>query len=88
MLVFSRCNREACGRMCRRQTVAGIGVNFKDGLAGWFGSDMKWWYHPTESDTVDVSVTIFTPTFRIDAEYIPEGPFLLHPRGLSVTTSE
>jgi hypothetical protein len=52
-----------------------IGVNFKDGEMGWFGSNMKWWYHPTESDTVDVAVTVFTPTSRMDVEYLPETIF-------------
>ena len=52
-----------------------VGVNFKDGKAGWFGSHLKWWYHPTESDTVDVAVTVFTPTERFDVEYIPVSIF-------------
>lgn len=52
-----------------------IGVNFKDGEMGWFGSSLKWWYHPTESDTVDVAVTVFTPTPRMDVEYISETVF-------------
>jgi hypothetical protein len=51
-----------------------IGVNFKDGKAGWFSSAMKWWYHPTEPNT-DVAVTIFTPTARFDMEYVPEASF-------------
>ena len=52
-----------------------IGVNFKDGEMGWFGSSLKWWSHPTESDTVDVAVTVFTPTPRMDVEYISETVF-------------
>jgi hypothetical protein len=52
-----------------------IGVNCKDGEAGWFGSKLKWWYHPTESSTVDVAVTVFTPTERFDVEYVPESIF-------------
>ena len=51
-----------------------IGVNFKDGQAGWFSGGPKWWYHPTEPN-VDAAVTIFTPTERVDAEYIPEAAF-------------
>ncbi len=51
-----------------------IGLNFKDGKAGWFSSDMKWWYHPT--DEVDAAVTVFTPTSRFDIEYIPETAFV------------
>ncbi len=52
-----------------------IGVNFKDGEAGWFSSAMKWWYHPTEPN-VDAAVTVFTPTERFDMEYIPENSFV------------
>jgi hypothetical protein len=52
-----------------------IGVNFKDGEAGWFKSDFKWWYHPTDPN-VDAAVTIFTPTERFDLEYIPENSFV------------
>ena len=52
-----------------------IGVNFKDGEMGWFGSGLKWWYHPTEPDTVDVAVTVFTPTPRMDVECIPTTVF-------------
>lgn len=52
-----------------------IGVNFKDGEMGWFGSPLRWWYHPTEPDTVDVAVTVFTPTARMDVEYVPETIF-------------
>lgn len=52
-----------------------IGINFKDGEAGWFGSDMKWWYHPTEPDTVDAAATIYTPSERADVEYVPETIF-------------
>jgi hypothetical protein len=52
-----------------------IGVNFKDGEMGWFGSNLKWWYHPTEPETVDVAVTVFTPTARMDVEYLPETIF-------------
>lgn len=52
-----------------------IGLNFKDGEMGWFGSRLKWWTHPTESDTVDVAVTVFTPTPRMDVEYISETVF-------------
>lgn len=52
-----------------------IGVNFKDGEMGWFGSKLKWWYHPTESDTVDAAVTVFTSTPRMDVDYIPETAF-------------
>ena len=52
-----------------------IGVNFKDGEMGWFGSKLKWWYHPTEPDTVDVAVTVFTPTPRMEVQYISETDF-------------
>lgn len=52
-----------------------IGINFKDGKAGWFGSNFKWWYHPTQQEFVDVAVTIFTPSERADIEYIPETIF-------------
>jgi hypothetical protein len=52
-----------------------FGVNFKDGKAGWFSSKLKWWYHPTEPDSVDVAVTVFTPSERMDVEYVPEGVF-------------
>jgi hypothetical protein len=52
-----------------------IGVNFKDGEMGWFGSSLKWWYHPKEPDTVDVAVTVFTPTPRMDVEFISEAVF-------------
>lgn len=52
-----------------------IGINFKDGKAGWFGSNLKWWYHPTQQESVDVAVTIFTPSGRADIEYIPETIF-------------
>jgi hypothetical protein len=51
-----------------------IGLNFKDGKAGWFQSSMKWWYHPTD-EHVDVAVTVFTPTDRFDIEYIPQAVF-------------
>jgi hypothetical protein len=51
-----------------------IGVNFKDGKAGWFSGGSEWWYHPTEPN-VDAAVTIFTPTERFDTEYIPEAAF-------------
>lgn len=57
-----------------------IGVNFKDGKMGWFGSDMKWWYHPTEPESVDVAVTIFTPTERFDTEHVPESIFATNDR--------
>jgi hypothetical protein len=52
-----------------------IGVNFKDGEAGWFQSDLNWWYHPTDPN-VDAAVTVFTPTSRFDIEYIPENSFV------------
>ncbi len=52
-----------------------VGVNFKDGKAGWFSSAMKWWYHPAEPNT-DVAVTVFTPTDRFDVEYVPESSFV------------
>jgi hypothetical protein len=52
-----------------------IGVNFKDGKAGWFQSSMKWWYHPSDQH-VDVAVTVFTPTDRFDIEYIPQAVFV------------
>jgi hypothetical protein len=52
-----------------------IGVNFTDDKAGWFSSNFKWWYHPTEP-SVDVAVTIFTPTERFDMEYVSEGSFV------------
>lgn len=52
-----------------------LGLNFKDGKAGWFASDMRWWHHPTEPDTVDLAVTPFTGTKRMDVEYVPEGIF-------------
>lgn len=52
-----------------------IGVNFKDGGAGWFQSDLKWWYHPTDS-SVDAAATVFTPSDRCDVEGIPEAAFV------------
>ena len=52
-----------------------IGMNFKDGEAGWFGSSMKWWYHPTDK-SVDAAATVFTPTARMDMDYIPETAFV------------
>jgi hypothetical protein len=51
-----------------------FGVNFKDDKAGWLRSDLKWWYHPKESNT-DVAVTIMAPSERTDMEYIPEAIF-------------
>ncbi|HEV3219096.1 MAG TPA: hypothetical protein VGZ48_04955 [Candidatus Acidoferrales bacterium] len=54
-----------------------LGANFKDGKAGWLRSDMRWWYHPSEEDNVDVAVTIFAPSStRFDVEYIPESKFV------------
>src|SRR5579864_2593235 len=52
-----------------------MGVNFKDGKAGWFSGGPKWWYHPADAN-VDAAVTIFTPTERFDMEYIPETVFV------------
>lgn len=52
-----------------------IGLNFKDGKAGWLRSEIKWWYHPTEPETTDVAVTIFAPTERCDVEYVSETIF-------------
>lgn len=57
-----------------------IGINFKDGKMGWFSSPMKWWYHPTKPNTVDVAVTIFTPSERADVEYVPETIFATEER--------
>src|ERR1051326_44875 len=52
-----------------------IGVNFKDGAAGWFRSDLRWWYHPSDPN-VDAAATVFTPTERFDLEYVPENSFV------------
>lgn len=52
-----------------------LGVNFKDGQAGWLESNLQWWYHPTEADAVDVAVTPFVASERTDVEYVPEGIF-------------
>jgi hypothetical protein len=52
-----------------------IGVNFKDGKAGWLSSNLKWWYHPTEPD-VDVAATVFAHSERCDVLYVPESAFV------------
>lgn len=57
-----------------------LGVNFKDGQAGWFESYMRWWYHPTEADTVDVAVTPFVASERMDVECISEKIFTTNDR--------
>jgi len=62
--------------VCVEGAPAVMGVNFKDGNMGWFESGAKWWYHPTEPNTVDVAATIFTPTDRFDVQHIPETIFV------------
>jgi len=39
--------------------------------------DARWWYHPTEAESVDVAVTPFAPGMfgDYDIEYIPEQTF-------------
>jgi hypothetical protein len=61
--------------VCVEGNSALMGANFKDGQMGWFESGPKWWYHPTEPDTVDAAATIFTPTERFDVQHIPETIF-------------
>jgi hypothetical protein len=51
-----------------------LGMNAKDGTKILVKSgDAKWWYHPTESDSVDVAVTYFAPGMvdEYAAETIP-----------------
>jgi hypothetical protein len=55
-----------------------IGMNAKDGTKLIVKSgDARWWYHPTESDSVDVAVTYFAPTMvnEYDLECIPSAIF-------------
>jgi hypothetical protein len=55
-----------------------IGMNAKDGAKLLLRSgDARWWYHPTEKDSVDVAVTPFCPmAFNdYDIEWIPPTVF-------------
>jgi len=55
-----------------------IGMNAKDGTKLMLKSgDARWWYHPTESDSVDVAVTYFAPGMadEYDVESIPSTIF-------------
>ena len=65
--------RHVATRLASRKYL--LGFNFKDGDAGWFGSELRWWFHPTEEESVDVAVTVFTPTSRFDVESIPQSIF-------------
>jgi hypothetical protein len=57
-----------------------IGMNGKDGKPLWLksGDESRWWYHPTESDTVDVAVIPFASARlpEYDIEWIHESMFL------------
>jgi hypothetical protein len=55
-----------------------IGINAKDGTKILLKSgDARWWYHPTESESVDVAVTYFAPVLsnEYDLECIPSTVF-------------
>jgi len=57
-----------------------FGMNGKPPLGKiWLqGGTVKWWYHPTERDSVDCAVTIFASnkTHEYDMEYIPDVMFV------------
>jgi hypothetical protein len=55
-----------------------IGMNGKDGAKILLkGGDVRWWYHPTEQNSVDVAVTPFASQIigDYDIEWIPEAVF-------------
>jgi hypothetical protein len=55
-----------------------IGMNGKDGRKILLKSgDAKWWYHPTEKESVDVAVTPFATAIfdEYDIEWVPEQIF-------------
>jgi hypothetical protein len=56
-----------------------FGMNGKDRGMIWLqGGSVKWWYHPSEKETVDCAVTIFASdkTAEYDMDFIPETMFV------------
>jgi hypothetical protein len=55
-----------------------LGMNLKSGSKIFLRmGEIKWWYHPTEADSVDCAVTIFAPASaeEYDTQFIGENTF-------------